>query len=261
MRIYIITMDDPVYTLDFFKSIIRERKKDIIGLAIAKGERLKIGKDKSTLKYLFSLLLIMGLYHFIKFSSKTILFKVRKKASKIGLGKSPSLSEFAKSSGIPVKEIQSPNNPAFLTELAALKPDVIINQSQFILKKQLLGIPAIGVLNRHNALLPKNRGRLTPFWVILRGEKQTGVSIHFVKEGIDDGPVIVQERFEVSTADDFNTIVKKNYSIAPAAMLKALTLLESNQYELIENNDDEATYNSVPTLKQAWQYRKKRMFR
>jgi methionyl-tRNA formyltransferase len=254
-------MDDPVFTLDFFKSIIRDRKKDIVGLAIAKGERLKIGKDKSRLQYIISLLLIMGLYHFIKISFKTIWFKVRKKVSKIGLGKSPSISEFAISNGIPVKEILSPNNSAFLAELAALKPDVIINQSQHILKKQLLGIPAIGVLNRHNALLPKNRGRLTPFWVVFREENQTGVSIHFVKEGIDDGPVIVQERYEVSRADNFNTIVKKNYSIAPAAMLKALTLLESRQYELIENNDAKATYNSIPTLKQAWQYRKKRIFR
>jgi methionyl-tRNA formyltransferase len=54
----------------------------------------------------------------------------------------------------------------------------------------LLSIKAralIGVINRHNALLPKNRGRLTPFWVLYKGEKETGVSIHFIDEGIDSG--------------------------------------------------------------------------
>ena len=54
-------------------------------------------------------------------------------------------------------------NILFKKKLKAIEPDVIINQSQSIIKKPLLEIPKIGVLNRHNALLPKNRGRLTPF--------------------------------------------------------------------------------------------------
>ena len=47
MRIFICTMDDPVYTLPFIKEIIRARKKDIIGLAVSKGDRLTIGKNRS----------------------------------------------------------------------------------------------------------------------------------------------------------------------------------------------------------------------
>jgi len=58
-----------------------------------------------------------------------------------------------------------------------------------------LNIPKIGVLNRHNALLPKNRGRLTPFWVLYKGETETGVSIHFVTEDLDAGDIIVQKKF------------------------------------------------------------------
>ena len=46
MKIYIITMEDPVFTLDFFKDIIRHRSKDIAGIAIAKGGRLKSGKNR-----------------------------------------------------------------------------------------------------------------------------------------------------------------------------------------------------------------------
>ena len=260
MRIYIITMDDPVFTLDFFKDIIGERKKDIVGIAITKGNRLKIGKGRSKKTYLISLLLIMGPIHFIKHSVSTILFKTRKYLASMGLGKSPSIASLGRESGIPVEEINSPNNKVFLENLALIRPDIIINQSQYILKKELLGIPAIGILNRHNALLPKNRGRLTPFWVKYNGDAQTGVSIHFVREGVDDGPIVVQERFEITPKDTFNTIVRKNYLIASRAMLKALSLLESNQYELMENKDSEATYNTVPTLKQAWEYRKKVMF-
>src|SRR6056297_3998910 len=61
---------------------------------------------------------------------------------------------------------------------------------------------------RSGDLLPKNRGRLTPFWVLYKGEKETGVSIHFVTEGIDAGEIIVQKKFPITSKDTFNTIVK-----------------------------------------------------
>ena len=116
-------------------------------------------------------------------------------------------------------------------------------------------IPSIGVINRHNALLPKNRGRLTPFWVLYKQEKETGVSIHFVEEGIDSGDIIVQKRFPISPKDTFSSIVKKNYEIAPKAMVEAIDILEKGNYHLISNEGRLATYNSVPTLKEAWSFR------
>ena len=62
MRIFIITMEDPVYTLPFIREIIDQRKQDIVGLAVAHGDRMTIGKNRSQIVYLFSLLLICLLY-------------------------------------------------------------------------------------------------------------------------------------------------------------------------------------------------------
>lgn len=254
-------MDDPVQTLPFIKEIISNRHKDIVGIATSKGDRLTIGKKRSPLVYLFSLLLIMGPFGFMKHSIVTVIFKIKKKLSKIfPFIESPSILSFAKKYNIPAFDIQTPNSKKFREELKALKPDVIINQSQSIIKKELLEIPSIGVINRHNALLPKNRGRLTPFWVVYRKEKETGVSIHFVNEGIDSGEIIVQEKFDVAPNETFNSLVKKNYIVAPKAMLKALQILENGNYTLIPNNDSEATYNTVPEFKDAWNYRMKRLF-
>ena len=259
MRIFIITMDDPVQTYDFIKTIIDNRRENIIGLAVTKGDRLTINKKKSKLKYLISLLLIMGIYHFIKNSFLTIIFKIKKHLSNINITKNPSILLYAHSFGIPVYNIKTPNNKSFLEILRNLNPDIIINQSQSIIKKKLLEIPRIGVINRHNALLPKNRGRLTPFWVLHKGEDETGVSIHFIDEGIDSGDIIVQEKFKITKKDTFNSIVKKNYKIASDAMLKALDLIEKGNYKLIPNNDKFATYNSTPSLKDALKYRIKRI--
>ena len=262
MRIFIITMEDPVYTLPFIREIIDRRKNDIVGIATTKGDRLTIGKNKSQLVYLFSLLFIMGIPAFLKYAVTTVGFKLRKKLSgTFSFIASPSILKYASDAGIRTFDIKTPNNKDFQEQLKALKPDVIINQSQSIIKKDLLAIPTIGVINRHNALLPRNRGRLTPFWVLYRKEKETGVSIHFVEEGIDSGDIIVQEKYPVGERETFSSLVRKNYEVAPKAMLKALDLLEKGNPELIANNDAEATYNSVPEFKDALRYRMNRLFR
>jgi len=249
-------MDDPVYTVPFIREIISNRHQDIIGVATSRGDRLTITKKRSPFVYLISLLLIMGPINFLKFAVKTLVFKIQKKASQIfPLIKSPSILAFAEKYSIPVFDIQNPNHSVFLDTIRKMKPDVIINQSQSIIKNELLDIPTIGVINRHNALLPKNRGRLTPFWVLFRKEKETGVSIHFVNEGIDAGEIIVQEKFTVEPGETFNSLVRKNYIVAPKAMLKALDILEKGNYTLLPNDDANATYNSVPKLKEAWKFR------
>lgn len=258
MRIFIITMDDPVQTRNLMKYIIDNRKSDIIGLAVPKGDRLTIGKNRSKFLYLISLLLIMGFPAFIKNSWITLTDKLQKKLAKKNLAKDPSIQAYARSQNIPVWEIKTPNSKKFREELKSLEPDLIINQSQSIIKKELLNIPRIGVLNRHNAMLPKNRGRLTPFWVLYKQEKETGVSIHFVEEGIDSGDIVVQKKFPITSKDTFKSIVKKNYELAPKAMVEAIEILEKGNYTLIENDDNQATYNTVPTLKEAWKYRLRR---
>lgn len=248
-------MEDPLYTLPFIKDIISSRKNDIIGVAVSKGGRFKIGKKRSKIVYAFSLLLIMGFFGFLKNVLKTLIFKTKKKLSKIVKIENPDLESFCKKNNIDVTVIDSPNNKSFLNHLRKAEPDVIINQSQYIIKKELLEIPKIGVINRHNALLPKNRGRLTPFWVLYKREKETGVSIHFVDEGMDSGPIIVQKKFMVEKNDSFNSLVEKNYKIASKAMNEALDKIESGKFELLPNLDENATYNNVPTFLEALKFR------
>lgn len=252
-------MDDPVQTHDFIKDIIKQRKKDIVGLAESKGDRLTIQKNKSKVEYVISLFLIMGFFSFLRNSFKTVKHKIQKVLHhKIGFIPDPSIAGYARKMGIKTWIVKTPNNKDFLDEIRALDIDIIINQSQNILKVELLSIPKIGTLNRHNALLPKNRGRLTPFWVLYKGESETGVSIHFVTGELDAGDIIVQEKYPVTPKDNFNSLVKKNYSIASKAMLKAIDILETGETKFIPNPKELATYNTTPTLKEAWIYRRKK---
>jgi len=82
-------MDDPVQTRKFIKHIIDNRRNDIIGLAVSKGDRLTIGKKHSKLIYLVSLLLIMGIPAFIKNSWITLTDKIQKKTIQKEYSKRP----------------------------------------------------------------------------------------------------------------------------------------------------------------------------
>ncbi|MFA7630640.1 MAG: formyltransferase family protein [Candidatus Cloacimonadaceae bacterium] len=252
MKIWIITMEDPVYTVDFIKTIISECKYDVLGLTITRGNRFKIGKGKSKVLYALSLFIIMG----IPFSAKLLLKKIRYSFTKNFFPSSPlTLSGFAKKNGLIVNYVANPNSKSFLEKLNDYDIDVIISQSQHILKRRLLSIPSIGVLNRHNALLPKNRGRLTPFWVLYKKEKETGVSIHFVDEKIDSGSIVRQVKYDVPPNATFGKIVNENYQRAAHAMLDALDIIKQGEIKLIRNDDEHSTYNSIPTFRQALVFR------
>jgi methionyl-tRNA formyltransferase len=69
--------------------------------------------------------------------------------------------------------------------------------------------------------------------------------------------IVVQKRFPVEPGETFGSLARKNYIYAPRAMLEALDRLEKGDMDYLPNPDSEATYNSVPALREAWEYRKK----
>jgi len=81
----------------------------------------------------------------------------------------------------PKAKTQEELNNKFNELFDELKPDVVFNQSQHIIKKETLSKAKIGFINRHGALLPKYRGRLAPFWQLLNKEKFGGLTFHFIE--------------------------------------------------------------------------------
>jgi methionyl-tRNA formyltransferase len=82
--------------------------------------------------------------------------------------------------------------------LAKLDPDLFcIAGFRFLLSPSVLGVPKLGTLNIHPSLLPRHRGPNPFFWVFLNQEEETGVSVHWVDEGEDTGPVLGRARIEV----------------------------------------------------------------
>jgi len=234
-------------TNDFIKKIIRKKKDEIIGLYISKYGQFKTKKSAFDLNYIIALFIIAGPIESIKQLFKVLSMKING---------SESLVEYAKKEDIRVYRWKSLNSEQAIKKLKELKPDIIIHQTQEILNKDFISIPSICILNRHNSLLPKYRGRLASFWTLYNGEKETGVTIHTVTEKIDYGQNILQKKIRINKNDDYVSLTKKCYEIAPDLMIEAIDLVK-DALPKKEEETEKGSYYPTPTIKDAIEYRKR----
>jgi folate-dependent phosphoribosylglycinamide formyltransferase PurN len=105
-----------------------------------------------------------------------------------------SMREVAASYGFPLSVCSDQNSPDAISKLKKWSPDLIIFTGGNILRKQLLEVPRLGVLNAHLGLLPEIRGMSSPEWSRLRNVP-VGVTIHYMDAGIDTGPILQRSEF------------------------------------------------------------------
>lgn len=80
--------------------------------------------------------------------------------------------------------------------------DLLINvHSLFVVHPDVVAAPTIGSFNLHPGPLPEYAGLNVPSWAVYNGEREHGVTLHWMDEGIDTGPVAWMERFELTDAE------------------------------------------------------------
>ncbi|MCX8130819.1 MAG: methionyl-tRNA formyltransferase [Clostridia bacterium] len=126
------------------------------------------------------------------------------------------VDEVAQKHSILVFKEKNINNTDFVVTVRKMSPEliVVVNFDQ-ILKEEIISIPIKGCINTHASLLPKYRGRAPLNWAIINGEKETGVTVHYINKGIDTGDIIVQVSIDIEENDYIEDIlgkVKKVYS-------------------------------------------------
>lgn len=98
----------------------------------------------------------------------------------------------------------------FLDSLDRLKPDLLFVWSYpMLFPPALISRPRLGAVNMHGGLLPEYRGAHVMNWAIANGERETGITLHYIDQGIDTGPVIGERRFAIEGQDDAATVRDK----------------------------------------------------
>jgi methionyl-tRNA formyltransferase len=148
-----------------------------------------------------------------------------------------------------VKLANRVNHPNSLEIIQSFKPDLLVSLAgNEIFKQPLFESANYGVINLHSALLPKYRGLMPSFWVMRNNEERTGVSVFFVDEGIDSGPIIVQKKVPLLDRTQAELIWELKYRGADA-IIEACNLVAEHGKDTptMANDEKEMTYYSRPT--------------
>ncbi|MBQ8753958.1 MAG: bifunctional UDP-4-amino-4-deoxy-L-arabinose formyltransferase/UDP-glucuronic acid oxidase ArnA [Lentisphaeria bacterium] len=153
-----------------------------------------------------------------------------------------SVAELAGEYGIPVFAPEDVNHPVWAARIKAMAPDFIFSfYYRNMLSEEILAVPAKGALNLHGSLLPKYRGRVPINWAIINGEKETGVTLHYMTRKADAGDIVDQEKIAITNDDTAKTLFCKAEKAAALMLDRALPLLKEGKADRIPQDDSKAT--------------------
>ncbi|MBQ2719655.1 MAG: methionyl-tRNA formyltransferase [Clostridia bacterium] len=145
--------------------------------------------------------------------------------------------------GIPVHQPETLRDGALLPLLDEVKPDaVVVVAYGKILPRYLLDHPRYGCLNLHVSLLPRYRGAAPMQRAIMAGERETGVTVMYMAEGLDTGDILSTERFPIGPRDDFGTVHDRSAALGGPALIAALDALEAGTAPRIPQPEEGASY-------------------
>lgn len=125
--------------------------------------------------------------------------------------------------GIPFYRVSRVNSDETAAIVRNTGPDLCITAHfERLIKKPILGIPKFGFINLHPSLLPNYRGMSPQHWPIINGEKETGITVHYLDESADTGDIILQRTISLNDSmyvSDLQNIWMKEYrTIIPEAI-------------------------------------------
>ena len=151
--------------------------------------------------------------------------------------------------GIPVLQPKRVREPEFVEQLRELKPDVMVVVAfGQILTKEVLEVPKYGCINVHASLLPMYRGAAPIQYVILNGEKETGVTTMFMDEGLDTGDMLLKTVVPITADETGGTLHDKLSAAGAELLIRTLEQMEAGTLQRIPQTG-ETCY--VGTLKKS----------
>lgn len=162
------------------------------------------------------------------------------------------VKQFGLDNDIEVIQPKRMKDEEVIAKIKEINPDLIIVVAYGkILPKEIIDIPKYGIINVHSSLLPKYRGASPIHSAILNGDKESGVSIMYIEEGLDSGDVILKETCEITEDDTLGTLHDRLKELGAIGLEKALKLIEAEEVKAEKQDDSKATFVRPITKEQA----------
>jgi methionyl-tRNA formyltransferase len=160
-------------------------------------------------------------------------------------GKLDPVKQKALQMGIPVRQHKTLKAPEVKDEFVALNADLaILAFVTQIVPPPVFNAPRLGSICFHPSLLPKYRGASAINWALINGETETGLTLFWVDQGIDTGPLLLQKRVAVEPDDTTGSLYfNKIFPLGVEAIAEAVDLIKTGNPPRIPQDESKATYD------------------
>jgi methionyl-tRNA formyltransferase len=164
----------------------------------------------------------------------------------------PPVKVAALEAGLPVLQPTRPVGDLFLAGLRRLEPDLgVVVAYGHILRREVLDTPPRGMINVHASLLPRFRGAAPIQHAILAGDRETGISIMRMEEGLDSGPVLHRLATPISDGETAGSLTTRLAALGATALVEALSLLSGGSVKSQSHDESRVTYAPKVTREMA----------
>src|ERR1700761_4490741 len=140
------------------------------------------------------------------------------------------VKQYAATHGLPVLQPEKLKNEQFLEKLKALNADLQVVVAFRMLPEVVWDMPSLGTINLHASLLPQYRGAAPINWVLINGEKESGVTTFFLKQEIDTGDILFTEKVTLTGRETAGDLHDRLMAKGAGLLVKTVKAVESGRY-------------------------------
>lgn len=145
--------------------------------------------------------------------------------------------------GVEVHQPKNVNSKETIELLKKVSPDVIVVIAYGqILKEEILNLPKYGCINVHASLLPKYRGAAPINWVIINGEKKTGITTMLMEKGLDTGDMLLKEEITIMEDESAGDLHDRLMVMGANLLIKTLKSIDECVSNRVPQDDNLSTY-------------------
>ncbi len=153
-----------------------------------------------------------------------------------------SVARVAAEHGIPVHAPETLDHPIWLERMRAMNAQLLLSfHYRAMVPSNVRALFPKGCMNLHSALLPKYRGRCPINWVLVHGERETGITLHHMVDKADAGDIIAQNRVAIADDDDARTLTVKVAAASAALLSEALPLITAGKASRMPQDESKAS--------------------
>ena len=154
----------------------------------------------------------------------------------------------ARELGLPILQPEKLRDPAFVSTMEELRPDLGIVIAFRMLPEVVWAMPRLGTFNLHASLLPQYRGAAPINWAIINGESKTGVTTFLLNHEIDKGAILGQVEMPIQPEDNVGTLYDRLMTVGADLVVQTVERIAAGEITPVVQSDEDTSLRPAPKI-------------